>query len=116
MMQINEEDIIQESYEPFVRSYTSPACNNNINGFVHGGITFWLCDDMIGKYVTHIGRKGAASEANIRYYRPIPADTKLFITLLPRKEGKRLSNFLIEVKDETGKMYADAMITCVFND
>ena len=40
-------DIKQESTEPFVISFMPSERYANVNGYVHGGILFYVCDDII---------------------------------------------------------------------
>lgn len=87
----------------------------NINGALHGGVMYWLCDESVGIYVTKVlGRVGAASEGSIHYYRPAKAGEKITATLRERKMGKMLGIFQVELKNEAGVLIADAMFTAAF--
>ena len=108
-------NIVQESTEPFVISFMPSERYANINGFLHGGIMFYICDDIIGRYVTHIGRTGAAADANIHYYRPATVDKRLYVYLSERKAGRRLGTYFVELKNEEGVLIADALFTVAFN-
>lgn len=108
-------DIKQESTEPFVISFMPSERYANVNGFVHGGILFYVCDDIIGRYVTAMGRTGAAADGNIHYYRPAEVNKRLFANINERKSGKRLGTYFVELKNEDDILIADAMFTVVFN-
>ena len=108
-------DIVQESTDPFVISFMPSEKYANINGFVHGGFLFYVCDDIIGRYVTSIGRIGAAADGNIHYYRPAVTDKRLYAYISERKSGKRLGTYFVELKNEDGTLIADALFTVVFN-
>jgi len=110
------ERIVQESTEPFVLSFVTDEGNRNVNGTVHGGDLFYLCDEIVGRYVTRCGRKGAAADGSIRYYRPARIGEKLFVTIAERKVGKRLGTYLTELRNSDGALIADAMITIAFLD
>ena len=109
-------DIVQESTEPFVISFVPGEEHANINGTVHGGILFYISDDIIGRYVTHMGRVGAAADSSIHYYRPGIVGKKLFATIFERKIGKRLGTFLVELKDEDDKLICDSIFTVAFKE
>ncbi len=104
------------SEEPFTLEYTTTEEDKNINGTVHGGILFYVCDEAIGRYVKHIGRIGAAADANIHYYRPVHVGQTIRTVLQARKSGKKLGIFLVEARDEEGKLLADSLFTVAFLD
>lgn len=114
MFEIKDIDITEEPGEAFAISFTPNEKNANINGVVHGGVIFLLADEAVGRYVTKLGRVGAASDANVHFYRPGIVDEKMIATVSERKMGKQLGVFLVEVKSESGKLIADTMVTVVF--
>lgn len=116
MVEFKDKDIIQESTEPFRVSYQPNDSNVNINGSIHGGVMFYLCDDAIGRYVTSLGRVGAAADASIHYYRPGKPGEKMIATVLERKIGRRLGVLLVELRNEAGVLLADSVFTVAFND
>ena len=116
MFELKDVDFTVESTDPYRISFRPSEKNNNVNGTVHGGVLFTFCDDIIGKYVTHIGRTGAAADANIHYYRPAAAGEKLFAELEVRKSGRRLGVYLVKCTNEAGKLIADALFTVAFTD
>ena len=108
--------IIQESETPFAVSYCPTEEDKNVNGMVHGGVIFYLCDDAVGRYVTAQGKVGAAADGSIHYYRPARLHEKLTATVIERKVGRRLGVYLVEAKNEQGKLIADALFTIAFSD
>ena len=109
-------DIKTISENPFSLRYTTTEKDTNINGTVHGGILFYVCDEAIGRYVKHLGRVGAAADANIHYYHPVRLGQTITAELHERKVGKKLGIFLVEAKDEQGRLLADALFTVAFLD
>ena len=107
-------DIIHESDTPFSISCCPTSENANINGSVHGGVIFYLCDEAIGRYVTALGRKGAAADAKIHFYRPAVIHEKIMATVTERKAGRRLGVYLVEVRNQGGKLIADSRFTVAF--
>ena len=91
--------IIQEPGEPFSISYDPDEKDLNVNGTVHGGIIFYLCDEAIGRYMTALGKKGAAADADIHFYRPAFPGNRITVTVTERKAGRRLGVYLIEAKN-----------------
>lgn len=107
-------EIVQESSDPLVISFVPSVEHANINGAVHGGYLFFLCDELVGRYVTACGRKGAAADSNIHYYRPASLDKKLYASISERKVGKRLGTYLVELRDEEHVLISDALFTVAF--
>ena len=107
---------ILESASPFVLSYRTTKEDQNVNGAVHGGVIFHLCDDAVGRYVTALGKTGAAADANIHYYRPGKIGEKITAQVTERKMGRRLGIFLVEARGEQGKLIADSLFTIAFSD
>ena len=110
-------DIVREDSEKFQLSYIPTEENRNANGVVQGGISYLLCDEAVGRYVTcELGRAGAASEGSIHYYRPAAVGEKMIATVNVRKLGKKLGIFLVELTSEKGVLLADCMFTVAFAD
>ena len=109
-------DITNESSQPFAVAYRPTEADANINGAVHGGVLFYLCDEAIARYVTSLGRAGAAANADIHFYYPARVGAKLTATVSERKTGRRLGAYLVEVKDAQGKLLADALFTVAFSE
>ena len=107
VVNIEKEDCSELSFVPLKE-------HANVNGFVHGGVLFYVCDELIGRYVTAKGMKGAAADAGIHYYRPAIVGQKLMVKVSERKVGKRLGTYLVTVTNEEGKIVADSMFTAAF--
>mgnify|MGYP003305746077 CR=1 FL=1 len=114
MFELRDVDIVEVPGEKFCITFSPSDKNVNINGSVHGGVLYLLCDEAIGRYVTAMGRKGAAADANIHYYRPGKPGEPLFATVSDRKVGKKLGIFLVELTNGEGKLLADALFTVAF--
>lgn len=109
-------DFIQESVSPFAVAYVPTAEDQNVNGAVHGGVIFHLCDEAVGRYVTSLGKTGAAADADIHYYRPARIGERLTARISERKMGRRLGVLLAEVRNERDQLIADALFTIAFSD
>ncbi|MBO4301888.1 hotdog fold thioesterase [Methanosarcinaceae archaeon] len=107
-------EFIEGNSEIFTLSCCPSADDLNVNGTVHGGFIFFLCDEAIGRYVTASGKTGAAADADIHYYRPGKAGEKMTVSVTERKTGRRLGIYLTEVRNENGVLLADAMFTIAF--
>ena len=105
---------IQESTAPFSVSYQTAPEDQNVNGAVHGGVIFHLCDEAAGRYVTALGKTGAAADASIHYYRPGRVGEKIIAQVSERKLGRRIGVLLVEVWNQEGKRLADALFTIAF--
>ena len=105
---------IQTGIAPFSIAYTPTAEDQNVNGAVHGGVIFHLCDEAVGRYVTAQGKAGAAADASIHYYRPARIGERLTAQVSERKIGRRLGVLFVEVQSEQGKRVADALFTIAF--
>ena len=109
-------EMIREETDDFSFSFRPSEEHLNINGTVHGGILFLVCDEAIGRYVTEKGKIGAAADSEIHFYRPAFAGVKYTVTVSERKTGRRLGNYLVEIRDGSGKLTADMMFAVMFND
>lgn len=114
MVEINKNDIIEEFENGFSIYYIPSEKDTNVNGSVHGGVLFWLCDEAIGRYVTSKGLKGAAADSNIHFYRPAKINERLTATVSERKVGRKLGIYLVELRNAEGKLLADSLFTVVF--
>ena len=101
----------QDETDGFRVSLCPTESSKNGNGAVHGGVIFLLCEETMARYMRHAGKRGAAAEANIHYYRPAWIGEKMTASVSERKIGKRLGTYLIEVKNEKGDLLAETMIT-----
>ena len=108
-------NIVQTGDQPFSISYTTAPEDKNVNGLVHGGVIFYLADEAIGRYVTRMGRVGASADGNIHYYHPVRLGETITAAVRPRKIGRRLATFLVEVS-MGDRLVADAVFTVCFQD
>lgn len=116
MFELSDVNFVIENENPFTMSFVPSDKNNNINGTIHGGVLFTLCDDIVGKYVKYCGKAGAAADGSIHYYRPSFAGEKLTAVLEPRKIGRKLGVFNVALKNEKDKLIADAVFTIAFRE
>ena len=114
MFNLTDKNIKLESTEPMRISYVPTEENLNVNGTVHGGVMFFLADDLMGRWVTAKGWTGAAADAEIHYYVPALPGERIFATIDERKVGRRLGVLQVEITNEAGKRIADAVFTLAF--
>ena len=107
-------DIIQNSDNPVSLAYTTSNEDRNVNGMVHGGVIYYLCDEAVGRQVTQMGKVGAAADGSIHYYRPVRLGERITVTVFERKIGRRLGVFAVEARNDPGKLIADALFTIAF--
>lgn len=88
----------------------------NGHGTVHGGFLYSLCAQAVFVYMMRIGRNGVGMDGNIHYYRPANAGDTLYAYVSERKVGKKTGNFLIELKNQDGKLVVDTMLEAMFLD
>ncbi len=86
----------------------------NMHGTVQGGIQYITCDTAIGAQIVHMGRPGVGMEGSIQYYRPVKCGDTLTATVYPRKVGRRTGNFFVELKNQDGKLMAEARYSTMF--
>ena len=59
-------------------------------GFVHGGITGLLLDEVLGEAATHVGLWGMTAFLNISYHHALPIDVELVVSAqVSRDEGRK---------------------------
>ena len=114
MFELNGMDFVKENGEVYALSLIPNEKNANVNGFVHGGIIFLLADEAVGRYVTAMDRQGAAADADVHFYRPAKVGERMTAFVHERKMGKKLGVFLIEIKNEQGKLLADVVMQVAF--
>lgn len=88
----------------------------NMQGTVHGGILYTLCDQAAGAYVTYRKRKGVGMDGSIHYYRPAQKGDILTATAYERKSGKTIGVYFVELKNQDNKLLADALFTTMYLD
>lgn len=60
-------------------------------GFVHGGVTSLLLDEVLGSAATHRGHWGMTAYLHVTYRRALPLDTELvFDARLDRVDGRKI--------------------------
>ncbi len=96
-------------------SFEILADHLNGHGTAHGGILYSLCAEAIAMYLGDIEKRdGVGAEGSIHYYKAAKPGETLTITVTPRKVGKRMGNYLIEIKNENDQLIADSMFTVAF--
>lgn len=88
----------------------------NMQGTVHGGILYTLCDQAAGAYIAYKKRKGVGMDGSIHYYRPAFKGDILTATAYERKSGKKVGVFFVELKNQDNKLLADGIFTAMFTD
>ena len=116
MQEPKDMEFIQDETDGFRVSCVPSESSRNPNGTVHGGVIFLLCEEAIARYLVHKGRKGAAAEADIHYYRPAQIGERMTAAVTERKIGRRLGSYLLEVKNDCGQLLADTVITIAYLD
>ena len=88
----------------------------NGHGTGHGGFLYAICAQAIWIYMGRIGKNGVGMDGNVHYYRPAQPGDTLYAYVTERKVGKRVGNFLIELKNQDGKLIVDTMLETMFSD
>ncbi|MEU3984030.1 PaaI family thioesterase [Streptomyces sp. NPDC026672] len=66
------------------RAYEGPP------GYVHGGVTALLMDEVLGRAAVEAGRYGVTADLTLRYRRPVPLRTPVLLTARVREtHGRR---------------------------
>ena len=73
-----------------------------------------LCEEAIARYQLKNGKKGAAAEGHIHFYRPAAVGERITATVTERKTGRKLGIYLIEVRNDAGVLLADTVTTIAF--
>ena len=107
-------EFYQDETNDFSVSCIPSEYSRNINGTVHGGVILLLCEEAIARYIVRKGRKGAAAEVHIHYYRPAGVGERITATVTERKVGRKLGIYLIEVRNNAGVLLADTVTTIAF--
>ena len=90
------------------------AAHLNMQGTVHGGILYTLCDQAVGAYITYKKMKGVGMDGSIHYYRPAKEGDILTATAYERKSGKKVGVYFVELKNQDNKLLADALFTSMY--
>lgn len=86
----------------------------NLQGTVHGGILYTLCDQAAGAYIAYKKRKAVGTDGSIHYYRPARKGDILTATAYERKSGRTTGVFFVELKNQEQKLLADGMFTAMY--
>lgn len=86
----------------------------NMQGTVHGGILYTLCDQAVGAYVAYKKMKGVGMDGSIHYYRPAQKGDVLTATAYERKSGKKVGVYFVELKNQDNKLLADGLFTTMY--
>ena len=92
------------------------AVHLNMQGTVHGGILYALCDQAVGAYVTCQKMKGVGMDGSIHYYRPAQKGDTLTAVAYKRKSGKKIGVYFVELKNQDNKLLADGLFTTMYLD
>ena len=87
----------------------------NDHGTMHGGLLYAFCMEAVVFYVERLNRKGAAMEGNIHYYRPAFLNDCLKAVIHERKNGKKMSVYLVELINQESKLIADCLVSVMWN-
>ena len=90
------------------------AVHLNMQGTVHGGILYTLCDQAVGAYITYKKMKGVGMDGTIHYYRPAQEGDVLTAAAYERKSGKKVGVYFVELKNQDNKLLADALFTTMY--
>ena len=93
---------------------TKKHLNNHATLF--GGALYAICDQAAAAFDLSMGRKGAALDGHIHYYRPAKEGDILTATVTNRKFGKRAGINFVEVHNQDGKLIGDCLITSMYCD
>ena len=88
----------------------------NMQGTVHGGILYTLCDQAVGAYVAYKKMKGVGMDGTIHYYRPAKKGDILTATAYERKSGKKVGVYFVELKNQDNKLLADGLFTTMYTN
>ena len=86
----------------------------NMQGTVHGGVLYALCDQAVGAYVAYKGLKGVGMDGTIHYYRPANKGDTLTATVSERKIGKTVGVYFVELKNQKDQLIADSLFTTMY--
>ncbi len=81
-------------------------------GFVHGGVTGLLLDEVLGEAATHAGHWGMTAFLNISYHRALPLDVELLLTArVTHHEGRKafVSGEISQAAESTPSVTAEAL-------
>lgn len=101
---VDEDDFVYLKVE-LTEQYTNPI------GIAHGGFIFTLCDVAAGARMAYREIKSVTLDSTINYYKPGHVGDTLTAKVIPRREGRSTSVFLIEVRNQEDTLLADMTAT-----
>ncbi|MDT2768003.1 PaaI family thioesterase [Globicatella sulfidifaciens] len=85
--------------------------HTNPIGIAHGGFLFTLCDVAAGARMAYIKQNSVTLDSNINYYKPGKVGDTLTAKVIPRREGRNTSIYLVEVRNQDDVLLVDMMAT-----
>lgn len=110
----NELIDVRDMYEDDGEFFVSVKVENkhtNPLGIVHGGLIFSLCDTVVGGFCLYNDKPSVTLDSNIFFYKSAKAGDTLIAKLVPRKEGRNVSVYMVEVTNQKDEKIADATLT-----
>lgn len=101
---VDEEDFVYVQVK-MEEKHTNPL------GIAHGGSLFTLCDVAAGARMAYIKQNSVTLDSNINYYKPGRVGDTLIAKVIPRREGRSTSIYLVEVRNQDDVLLADMMAT-----
>ena len=83
----------------------------NPKGIIHGGALFALCDCAVGTYLEYHERWAVTLDSTIHFYRPALAGDTLVVEVTPRKSGRTISTFQVDIHNDEQQHVAEAIFT-----
>lgn len=107
--------VLRENYAECRADLTKDSFN--LQGFVHGGLLFAVCDVAAGYSITGDSRRCVTSGANFSFLREVHPDQK-FIRAVgePIRIGTRTAVVEGKVYDESDRLVAKGIFNYVFTD
>lgn len=102
------------SEDSFSVVMNAEAVHSNMQGTVHGGILYTLCDQAVGAYIAYKKMKAVGMDGSIHYYRPAKQGDVLTATAYERKSGKKVGVYFVELKNQDNKLLADGLFTSMY--
>jgi uncharacterized protein (TIGR00369 family) len=91
-----------------------PAHFQGWAGVIHGGILSTLLDEIITYVaIAHFGGPAVTAQLEIRFKKPVPVGSKLFITGKPITTSKRLVQATAQIQLENGTLVVEATGKCL---
>jgi len=88
----------------------------NLHGTIQAGIQYHIADTALGMALRHMGRPAVAMDGHIYFYRPCHLGDVLTATVYPRKTGRRIGNFSVELKNQDDKLVSECAFSVMFDE